>query len=324
METAKPDSNKKKVWIAIVIMALVTAGVSYWVIRHNDSWVTKSTIQRKALPADQCKKTGTWYEDEKGKLITSSDEEDIFNGMEYFYQKTGVQPYLWVSSFYDQVIEIGYYRDREKAVDQILSDKYDELFGTDEGHVLIAVSYIFRSPNFYYWMCYPGDSAKLQVMDDEAMQILIDCLSYMLERDYEHVGRSIGKAFIKAADIMMTDQTYQSYAVAIVIAVAFIFIMVICIVSIRKSGKENVAYSKTLKAREEARKEEAIADQKQTEFDRKKYEDELETQYMAIPCPNCGGSGNKIRKGTVGICKYCGTAIKVGRDGKIEFLSNDD
>ena len=41
-------------------------------------------------------------------------------------------------------------------------------------------------------------------------------------------------------------------------------------------------------------------------------------------CPNCGGSGNKIRKGTVGICKYCGTAIKVGRDGKIEFLSNDD
>ena len=60
------------------------------------------------------------------------------------------------------------------------------------------------------------------------------------------------------------------------------------------------------------------------ELDRKKYEDELETQYMAIPCPNCGGSGNKIRKGTVGICKFCGTAIKVGRDGKIEFLSNDD
>ena len=146
----------------------------------------------------------------------------------------------------------------------------------------------------------------------------------MFEPYTAHPGLSISNAFVKAADTIMKDQTFQSYAVAVVIVGALLLITIICVSSIRRSGKENVAYHKTLREREEARKEEAIADQKQADLERKKYEDELETQYMAIPCPNCGGSGNKIRKGTVGICKYCGTAIKVGRDGKIEFLSNDD
>ena len=316
-------NNTRKVLIAVVILALITFGVVISRFRNTDSWLTRSTIQRRAMPADQCRKLDSWYQDETGKVITSG-EESLISGMEYFYNKTGVQPYLWGASFYDDLQKCNSVFERNEMKEQILVNKYEELFGSDEGHVLIAISDSDQFPDRYYWTCHPGGNAKLQVMDEEASQILLDCLSYMFEQDSAYPGRSIGNAFVKAADTMMKDQTFNSYAFAIVIVGVLLLITIICIASIRRRSKENVAYHKTLKAREEARKAEAIADQKQADLERQKYKDELETQYMAVPCPNCGGSSNKIRKGTVGICMYCGTAIKVGRDGKVEFLSNDE
>ena len=323
MKHGSTNHNRlKNVLIAIAAIAAIALIAVYSVLGDRDSWLTKSTIQRKAMPSELCEKTNSWYQDETGRLIAAGEEDSIINGMEYFYEKTGVQPFLWVASFYDD-LGLNNKLDRDQVDDMLLEDKYEELFKSDEGHILIALSDRREFP-IYEWYCYPGENAKMQVMDDEAQRILLDCLSFMYEPDSAHPGQSIGNAFVKAANTVMMDQTSKTYAVAIVIAGVLILIAIICVSSIRRSGKENVAYHKTLKAREEARKEEAIADQKQAELDQKKYEAELETQYMAIPCPNCGGSGNKIRKGTVGICKYCGTAIKVGRDGKIEFLSNDD
>ena len=315
----------KKGLIAVAVIAIVAVLAAYFGFKTSgESWLTRSTIQRSALPSDQCLKTDIWYQNDTGGILGEDDEEYLITGMEYFYEKTGVQPFLWVSEYQEEMNTLPAHQNRYKDREKLMADKYEELFKSDGGHVLISLSNNSKVPYLYFWVCYPGESAKMQVMDDEAVQILTDCLSTMFEPHTPNPGLSISNAFIKAADTMMMDQTFISYALAIVIVAALIFITVICVSSIRKSGKENVAYHKTLKAREEARKEEAIADQKQAELDRKKYEDELETQYMAIPCPNCGGSGNKIRKGTVGICMYCGTAIKVGRDGKIEFLSNDD
>ena len=312
--------------ITIAVIALVAIIAVFAMLRNKDSWLTKSTIQRRALPSDQCVKTDSWYQDETGKFIGADDADNIIAGMEYFYEKTGVQPYLWVSSFYDKTNHYPSINEGPKRRQKILEEKYEELFKSDEGHLLVALSDSQERPGFYFWVVYPGKSAKMQVMDDEAVQILLDCLSYKFEFENgeAHRGLTINNAFVKAADTIMKDQTIKSYAVAVVIVGALLLIAIVSIFSIRKRSKENVAYNKALRAREEARKEEAIADQKQAELDRKKYEDELETQYMAIPCPNCGSNGNKIRKGTVGICMYCGTAIKVGRDGKIEFLSNDD
>ena len=322
----KPKSSndsRKKGLISVAVIATVTLIAVFSGLNNRESWLTKSTIQRRVLPSEQCGKTDSWYQDDTGRIIGAGEADYIISGMEYFYEKTGVQPFLWATPFYDGLYDFHSLSERKEHEEKIMADKYEELFKSDGGHVLIALSDSRKFAGTYCWLCYPGENAKMQVMDDEASKILLDCLSFMFEPNNVHPGLTIGNAFVKAANTIMTDQTFKSYAVAIVIVGVLLLITIICISSIRKSGKENVAYHKTLKAREEARKEEAIADQKQAELDRKKYEDELETQYMAIPCPNCGGSGNKIRKGTVGICKYCGTAIKVGRDGKIEFLSND-
>ena len=323
MKSASRKPNFLNIGLIIAALAMIVVIIVFSIVASQDRWLTRSTVQRKALPADQCTQSHTWYLDETGQIIRAGEEVEIFSGMKYFYEKTGVQPFLWVAHIYDRLDECNSMQGREELRDQILAEKYEELFGSDGGHVLIAVSDIHGS-QIYIWYCYPGETAKSQVMDDEASKILVECLSYMQENDFNHPGLSINKGFVKAADTIMTDQTFISYAVAIVIVAVLILIAIICISSIRRRGKENVAYHKTLKEREKARKEEAIADQKQAELEKVKFEAELETQYMAIPCPNCGGTGNKIRKGTVGICKFCGTAIKVGKDGKIEFLSNDD
>ena len=93
--------------------------------------------------------------------------------------------------------------------------------------------------------------------------------------------------------------------------------------NIVKKRKIAVAKQKTLQAQEQAKQAKAVADQKKTDFDRKKYEDNLETQYVAVNCPNCGASNIKIRKTTVGYCDYCGTAIKVDQDGYVTISSGD-
>ena len=43
-------------------------GVVYFVIKNTDSWLTKSTIQRRAMPADQCQKIDTWFWDDTGYM----------------------------------------------------------------------------------------------------------------------------------------------------------------------------------------------------------------------------------------------------------------
>ena len=68
----------------------------------------------------------------------------------------------------------------------------------------------------------------------------------------------------------------------------------------------------------------AVAAQKQTEFNQQKYNDELETQYVAVECPNCGSTGNKIRRTTVGYCPFCGTAIKVDENCNVTFVNRNE
>ena len=110
----------------------------------------------------------------------------------------------------------------------------------------------------------------------------------------------------------------------IIVVVAIVIIGLIIISSIIRKKKVAVAKQKALQKQTEAQQAKAVAAQKQTEFNRKQYEDQLETEFVAVTCPNCGSTGNKIRRTTVGYCPFCGTAIRVDKDGNVEFLSRND
>ena len=44
-------------------------------------------------------------------------------------------------------------------------------------------------------------------------------------------------------------------------------------------------------------------------------EDEIARASVAVECPNCGSTGNRIRKGSTGFCQFCGTAIQISQSG---------
>ena len=130
-------------------------------------------------------------------------------------------------------------------------------------------------------------------------------------------------SFDKAGERIMEKQlSFKQMGIIAAVAVILVIGLIIT-ANIVKKRKIAVAKQKTLQAQEAAKQAKAVADQKQTDFNRKQYEDELETQYVAVNCPNCGASNIKIRKTTVGYCDYCGTAIKVDKDGNVAITSGD-
>ena len=160
-------------------------------------------------------------------------------------------------------------------------------------------------------------------MDEQAREIVLDFIDYYYTDSEMNEGQFFGTAFEKAGDrIMMKQLSFRQMGIIAAVAVILV-IGIVIVANIVKKRKIAVAKQKTLQAQEQAKQAKAVADQKKTDFDRKKYEDNLETQYVAVNCPNCGASNIKIRKTTVGYCDYCGTAIKVDQDGNVTISSGD-
>ena len=281
--------------------------------------VTRSTVQREALPASKCDAVDEWYRDDWGDWIDESGEEtSLINGLTHFYEKTGVQPYLWIMGE-----EGGQYMS-EGSLEELSEAAYKEMFGTDEGHLLVVFREYPNESGNYICTVTPGYDAETQVMDEQAREILLDFIDYYYTDSELNEGQFFARAFTSSGDRIMTKQLSLLQLGAIVYAVIIIVVGLIVVSVIIKRRKVAVAKQKADQAKAEADKKKAEAAQKQTEFDQQKYNDQLETQFVAVSCPNCGATANKIRKATVGYCQYCGTAIRVDQEGNVRILSGSD
>jgi Zn finger protein HypA/HybF involved in hydrogenase expression len=302
---------------------LIVMGIFYGVFESGDTStffkIERSTIQREALPESKCIKIDTWYQDDWGDWIDDPAEPAALkSGLQYFYEKTGVQPYLWIMG------EEGKDYMSEGSVEELADKKYKELFGNDEGHLLVVFREYPNASSNYIVTATPGYDAETQVMDEQAREILLDYIDYYYTNEDLNEGQFFQRAFTKAADRIMIKQLSNKQLVTIVAVVAVVVIGIIIVASIIRKKKGAVAKQKAAQAKAEADRKKAEAAQKKTEFDQQKYNDQLETQYVAVECPNCGATGNKIRKATVGYCPYCGTAIKVDQDGQVKIINRDD
>ncbi|NLK68449.1 MAG: hypothetical protein GX283_04735, partial [Clostridiaceae bacterium] len=177
---------------AIIVVVIITILViALYVVASNSGMeVTKSTIERVALPKGSVNETG-YYTDELGWIRNKTKLE---TGLKNFYNKTGVQPYLYITDS----INGTHYPDTDDF--EIFANQlYDELF-TDEAHLLfIFLEYNNEFTNFY--LC--GAQAKT-VIDSEAADILLD----YIDRYYYDSSLSdeevFSKAFSDAADRIMT------------------------------------------------------------------------------------------------------------------------
>ena len=67
----------------------------------------------------------------------------------------------------------------------------------------------------------------------------------------------------------------------------------------------------------EASREKAI--EANASYRKTQLEDQIARDSVAVECPNCGATGNRIRRNSTGFCLYCGTAIQINSDGTAVF-----
>ena len=69
------------------------------------------------------------------------------------------------------------------------------------------------------------------------------------------------------------------------------------------------------KARLEAEASRERAVYENNRYRRTQLEDEIARDSVAVECPNCGATGNRIRRNSTGFCEFCGTAIQISNSG---------
>ena len=194
----------------IVIGALLAA-------RPN---IQTSTIERTKLSSSQCTKIDTWYQDD---IDWIHDEQTLLKGLKTFYDKTGVQPYLWITDNIN-----GKAKPTSSDFEAALQQKYQELFN-DEGPLIVC--FMESSPSVYATYYWAGSAAK-GVIDDEAGEILLDVIDSKYTSDLSD-EEMFSKSFSDAAERMMkvgrTTKQYIIMTVAVIaglgVVVGFIFLI---------------------------------------------------------------------------------------------------
>ena len=163
----------------------------------TDSYVASaangSTTVREKLDSADVTQTG-WYTDEDGDWIHVADR--MTSGMKYFFEKTGVQPYVYIlkNATTTSTSEL-----TTKA-----EELYDQLF-SDEGHFLL----VFCDDGQGGFNCgYTAGTKAATVVDSEAVDIIADELNdaYNTADSDEEV---FSEAFRNAADRMMAGAQKQ-------------------------------------------------------------------------------------------------------------------
>ena len=208
--------------VAIVVVALVFALLStslstcsgaplYGGPSYSQGQSSTSQTVREKLPADAVNKTD-WYTDADGDWIGSASR--LTSGLERFFDKTGVQPYVYI-------LPNGESTSTEELT-ELAERLYGELF-TDEGHFLL----VFCDDGSGSFNCgYTVGTEASAIMDQEALNILADELDYAYNNaDTEE--EVFSDAFSETADRIMSaaedeqrDQTTMLVVGGVVVVVA--------------------------------------------------------------------------------------------------------
>lgn len=187
-----------------------------------------SSTVREKLPADAVTRTD-WYTDADGDWVHSAGR--LTEGLEHFYEKTGVQPYVYI-------LPNGTSSSEEELTARA-EQLYDELF-QDEGHFLL----VFCDDGNGSFTCgYVVGTAASAVMDSEALDVLADELNYA----YNNAATDeevFSDAFERTADRIMAaagDEAQGQTMLVVggaVVAVAVVGGVVYAVVRRRRAARD--------------------------------------------------------------------------------------
>lgn len=202
--------------VALIVLIFVAGAV---VMFKTTPQIPNSTIEREAL--DKSKVTVTEYYDDRLGWLTSGKK--VENGMKYFFDKTGVQPYLVIADNID-----GSVNPSPSQTDKYLDDLYNQMF-KDEQHMIILY---FDNGSSWFTRYYCGVSAGV-VMDSEACEIMLSYLDYYATSDMED-DDYFNTVFRKSADKIMTVSTNKYDVMRVVILSICLIVAAVLLVVARK------------------------------------------------------------------------------------------
>jgi uncharacterized membrane protein len=217
--------------IGIVIAAITTSHSGS--VPNNSAGtteITKSTVARKALPRGSVNETG-YYTDQLGWI---DNQTQLLPGLKHFYQKTGVQPYLYITDTIN-----GSHSPTTSDLDEAAKSLYDKLF-TDEAHVLLV---FFEYDNSYMDRYVCGTQAKT-VIDNEAANILLDYVDRYYYDSNLSEGAFFSKAFSDAADRIM-EVTRSPWIIVFVILGVVVLMVILFAWWRRATNQKNLEAKQT-------------------------------------------------------------------------------
>lgn len=202
-------------------IAYTCLGMSCAGTQCSSAELQNSTKKREPMSTANTTYNNDWYTDELGWFERGG--RTLINGLESFYKKTGVQPYVYL--YRDDGEHVYQNPDKMEAV---ANELYNYIFGHDEGHLL-----------FVYFAC-PGDSPDVMdgdyificgnqttvVMDEEAKQILDSRFKYHYDDLSLSVDELFAKTFKDAGKSIMAGPIHMRYVVIIVVAIIAVVVVV--------------------------------------------------------------------------------------------------
>jgi len=224
------NDSLKLIIMLFIVLIVMSAYNSSRSSKPVSTEISTSTVNREKLDTSIVIKSKEWIKDDYGWLNNKSKVESAMN---HFYEKTGVQPYLWIEEMYGVGTNID-----EDAILKALDDKYNSMF-KDDGHMI----YMFISlDNDKFVDFIQQGSATYSVIDPEATSIIYDYAgtyyNYSMSDD-----EYFSKIFTDSADrIMRKTTTSKDVNVAVLnfiksLIVIFVIVLIVFKVLETKSRK---------------------------------------------------------------------------------------
>jgi len=195
-------------------LALLIFVLAFFDTPESGGSITPSTIERVALPRGSVVETD-YFTDRLGWI---GNRTKLTSGMRGFYQRTGVQPHLYITDEID-----GSLSPSAAQVEAFAIQTYDALF-RDEAHLLL-IFFDHRNEWDRYTTWYLCGTQAKAVLDNEAMDILLDYIDRYYYQDSLSLEEFFSKAFDDAGRRIMTVTTSPWVTVWIVIGIAAVLIL---------------------------------------------------------------------------------------------------
>jgi hypothetical protein len=182
----------------IIIVAIIL-----YIFPWSPGSVTKSSYRREPLPGGIVNETDYLRDDPRWIARVTM----VKNSLRYFYKKTGVQPYLWITE------NINGSKDTSpEEMDEAMEKLYDDTF-TDEGHLIVL---FFEPRENEYEIRYLAGAAAKTVIDEEASEILFDYLEKYYYSTSLKDDEYFSRVFTKSADRIMSVTMDTKLVIALI------------------------------------------------------------------------------------------------------------